>query len=114
MKSYCKNVLNFLAHQGDNPFLALQGEDDENEEEEDTEESDAGGAEDEGERPPVVPGGPLPGLVVRQLVQGEHGPEECEAGHEDDVGQRIQEGDVGVGVVSHNYFTGNVVHYLKY
>ena len=38
MKSYCKNVLNFLAHQGDNPFLALQGEDDENEEEEDTEE----------------------------------------------------------------------------
>ena len=54
-------------------------------EEEDTEQGEAGGDEDEGERPPVVPGGSLPRLVVCQLVQSEDGPEECEAGDEDDV-----------------------------
>ena len=82
-------------------------------EEEDAEQGEAGGDEDEGERPPVVPGGSLPRLVVCQLVQSEDGPEECEAGDEDDVRERIQESDVGVRVVGHYHLAGNIVYNLK-
>ena len=49
MKSFCKNVLHFLARQGDNQFLAHQGEDEEDEEEEDTEEDEDTEEEDDSE-----------------------------------------------------------------
>ena len=81
-------------------------------EEEDTEEGPGRGQADCNQRPPVILGGPLPGLVVRQLVEAEHGPVEGEAGDQHDVGHGVQEGDQRRRGVSHDHLTRDVGHNL--
>ena len=77
--------------------------------EEKPQQREGGTEEDHDERPPVVAGVPLPGLVLRQFVQREDGPEQEEGGEEDHVRQRVQQGEEGVGVVGHGHLCGDVV-----
>ena len=82
-------------------------------EEEDAEESKRRGQGDGEQRPPVEASGPFPGLIVRQLVEAEHGPVEAEAGHQHDVGNGVQESGQRRRGVGHDHFSGDVRENLK-